>query len=582
VGIASIVILSFLLYVPSLQHGFVHWDDHDYIVENTHVQQGLTWESMRWALTTTSASNWHPLTWLSHELDWDLFGMHPAGYHAINIMLHAFNAALLFYLLQAATGRWRCSWLVAALWAVHPLAVESVSWVSERKNVLSMFLFLLTLLAYGRYVLRPSVRGYLGVACLFALALAAKPAAITLPAALLLIDYWPLNRIASWGPPQGAGEPAQITLTRAVAEKIPLLLLSVGSGVVTVVAQRLGGALQSFDQYPLRVRLENATLAYVSYLKLMIWPAKLAALYPHPGTSLLWTTVCFSLLFLGVVTWLVWRGRRSKPYLLVGWLWYLGTLIPMIGIVQVGVQSIADRYTYLPSIGLLVATVWLGFDLADQLRLSSGPRIAAVSLILLALAVATWRQQDSWADDYRLWSHALEVTDDNYVAESNFSAELVSRGQLNEALPHLQKAVRLNPRDGASHLDIGGIMLSQGQVGPAIRELTLASKLPADRKKKFAAYLNLAIAFVGSNEASMARENFHRARDTDSDSFEQLIVGYRSRTQQRPSADSYFWLAILEGQAGRRDEAHAAWLKALAIKPEYSSKLDFFEKVIGS
>ena len=506
VGIATIVILTFSLYIPSLRLGFIHWDDDDYVVQNAHVQHGLAWESVRWAFIATDASNWHPLTWLSHELDVELFGMRPSGHHAVSIFLHALNAALLFYLLQAATGFWTRSWLAAALWAVHPLAVESVSWVAERKNVLSMFFFLLTLLAYGRYVRRPSVRSYIGVTCLFALALAAKPAAITLPVALVLLDFWPFHRIAGWGLSGVSGEPAKIPLTRAVAEKVPLLLLSAASGVVTVVAQRLGGALQSFDVFPLKVRIANAIWAYVSYLKLMFWPAKLAVLYPHPGASLGWLEVSLALLFLAFITWQAWTHRRKKPYLLIGWLWYLVTLIPMIGLVQVGSQSMADRYTYLPSIGVFVATVWLGSDLADHLRLSFRPRIAAVSLIFCGLAVATWRQQGSWSDDYRLWSHALEVTSNNYLAESNLGAELVSRGQMNEALPHLQKVVRLNPRDGPAHMDIGAILLSQGQIGPAIAELTLASQLPAELKKKFSAYLDLAVAFVASNEAERARD----------------------------------------------------------------------------
>ena len=578
----ALILLSFLLYSPTLRHGFVHWDDDGYVVENAHVQEGLSWQSIRWALTTTEASNWHPLTWLSHELDCQLFGLRPQGHHATSIFLHALNAALLFYVLQSATGMGLRSWIVAALWSLHPLAVESVSWVAERKNVLSMLLFLLALLAYIRYVRCPSLGRYIAIAVLFAIALAAKPMVITLPLALMIADYWPLNRIAEWSAQTSWGELPKIPLTHALAEKAPLLLLSVCSAIVTVFAQRLGGALQSFDEYPLGVRLSNAAVAYVAYLKQLVWPLQLAALYPHRGASLSWSRVVLALTFVAVITWLTWKNRRSKPYLLAGWLWYLVTLIPVIGIVQVGMQARADRYTYLPVVGVIFGMVWLVSDVANQLRVGSVPRRAIAVVVFSALAIATWRQQDSWSDEYSLWTHALAVTGDNYIAERNLGAELISRGEPDEAFPRFQRAIRFNPRDGAAHIDIGAFLLSHGQLEGAIRELDLGSQLPADRKQKFSAYENLAVAFVEREDALQARNNFRLARDTDPASFQQLITGYQRRVQESPSADAYFWLAVLQAQAGQQSEAQTSWLKALSLRPQYSSMQSFFDILASS
>jgi tetratricopeptide (TPR) repeat protein len=578
----ALIVLSFLLYLPTLRHGFVHWDDDVYVVENAHVQEGLSWQSVRWALTATEASNWHPLTWLSHELDYQLFGLRPIGHHATSVFLHVLNTALLFYVLQSATAMTLRSWIVAALWALHPLAVESVSWVAERKNVLSMLLFLLGLLAYIRYVRRPSLGRYIVIAILFGLALAAKPMVITLPLVLIIADFWPLNRITDWSAQSSPEEPEKIPLARALAEKIPLFLLSAGSAIVTLFAQRLGGALESFDQYPLGVQLSNAAVAYVAYLKQLVWPVQFAALYPHPGASLSWVRVVLALAFLAAITWFPWKNRHSKPYLLAAWLWYLVTLIPMIGIVQVGLQARADRYTYLPIVGVIFGIVWLVSEVANELRIGSPLRWVIASVVFAALAIATWRQQDPWSDDYSLWTHTLAVTGDNYIAERNLGAELISRGEPDQALPHFQRAIRFNPRDGAAHIDIGATWLSHGQLDDAIRELELGSQLPADRKSKFSAYENLAVSFVKRGDARQARDNFRRARDTDPDSFQQLITAYQQRVQQSPSADSYFWLAVLQAQAGRRSEAQSSWLKALTLRPQYSSMQSFFDVLASS
>ncbi len=580
-GMTTLVVVSIVLYAPTFRHGFVHWDDDTYVRENVIVRNGLTWQGLRWAVTTTEASNWHPLTWLSHQLDCQLFGLNPMGHHAISVLLHSLNAALLFYLLQVATGKIVRSWLVAAVWTVHPLAVESVSWISERKNVLSMLLVLLALGAYGRYVHRPSFRRYTQVILLFVLALAAKPVAVMFPVMLLIADFWPFNRIGGWGQPGVSTENAAVPLSQAVREKLPLLVLSAASGIVTIAAQRAGGSLGSIDQYPVRVRVVNAIWAYVSYLGKLIWPANLAALYPIRGSSLSTVRLVLAMLLLLAITGTAWGLRRSKPYLITGWLWYLATLLPMIGIIQVGPQAMADRYTYLPVIGLLVALTWLGSDMADLFRLNPTPRWVAASTILCGLAALTCIQQDLWQDDFHLWSHTLAITTNNYIAERNLGAELIDRGKPDEALPHFERAILLNPRDGAAHLDIGATMLSRGQVDVAIHELTIAAQLPADRTQKFSAYENLAVAYVKLGNATQAREVFHRAAEIDPDSFRHLIGGYERRIQQAPSPNAYFWLAILQGQAGQRSEAQASWAKALALKPEYSSWQRFFDVMSG-
>ncbi len=356
--------MTLSLYSKVIGHPFVNYDDSAYVTENQQVRAGVSWHTIAWAFTATEQSNWHPLTWISHAIDCQLYGMSAGGHHFTSVLLHSLNAVLVFLVLAKGSGSPMRSALVAALLALHPLNVESVAWIAERKNVLSMFFFLLALGAYGWYVRRPDWKRYAAVAVLFAFALASKPMVITLPCVLLLLDYWPLGRVQGWVKPTTSFPVPQASLARLVAEKLPLLALSVASAVLTVVAQQ--SARVAIGHLPLQLRVENAFYSYAMYVMKVFWPVNLAVLYPHPLDKLTFAQVALSALLLIVASALVWRERFTRPYLVTGWLWFLGTLVPVIGIVQVGAQGMADRYAYLPAIGLFLMLVWTIADWADQ------------------------------------------------------------------------------------------------------------------------------------------------------------------------------------------------------------------------
>src|SRR5579863_3589798 len=380
-----LAVLTLAFYNPVVHNDFTNFDDNFYITDNAHVRAGLTWQTAKWAFTSFEAANWHPLTWLSHALDCQLFKLNPVGHHYVNVLLHAANAILLFLLLQSATGfTWR-SLTVAALFALHPVNVESVAWAAERKNILSMLFFLVALHAYGWYVRRESVKRYAVVAAVFVLGLMAKPEIITLPFVLLLWDYWPLRRMGGGVSAEGtSGEVTPRSFSFLCLEKMPLLLLSAGSAVITWLAQRSGNAFRGAS---LRVRVGNATVAYVRYMGKAIWPSRLAALYPHPGSQLPNWEIIVSAGVLLLLTALVLVGR-SRRYLPVGWFWFLGTLVPVIGLVQVGVQAMADRYAYISYIGLFICVVW-GLAEIAQARMIPATWLAAptVAVVLTMGAV---------------------------------------------------------------------------------------------------------------------------------------------------------------------------------------------------
>jgi len=409
------------LYFPVSGHAFLTFDDHDYVVANSHIHEGLAWSTVKWAFTSRAAANWHPLTWLSHALDYQLFALNPAGHHLDSVLIHALNAVLLFLLLAWITKRVRPSLLVAALFAWHPINVESVAWVAERKNVLSTLFFLSAIGAYGWYVRKPNWRRYLVVAVLFAAGLMAKPMVITLPFVLLLLDYWPLGRIA--GTPSSDVNVPQLTVSRLLLEKIPLLFFSAASAWITLKAQRSGMAVRSLHQFPLVIRIENAIVAYGLYLWKTLWPARLA-LYPHSAIALPAWQWILSALVLSSITALV-VAFRSKRYLPVGWFWFLGTLVPVIGLVQVGEASMADRYAYIPLIGIFVMIAWGVADLADTRKVRAVWRVIPALFVLAAMGFATNRQMSYWDSDYDLWAHALSVSEINPFAHDAMGSALL-------------------------------------------------------------------------------------------------------------------------------------------------------------
>jgi protein O-mannosyl-transferase len=446
-----LALVTAAVYWPVARHGFINFDDPDYVSGNPRVQVGLTWESVQWAFTTGFSSNWHPLTWLSHMLDCQLYGLTPGGHHLTNLLFHIANSLLLFGLFQRMTGAlWRSA-LVAALFALHPLHVESVAWVSERKDVLSTFFGLLCLWAYVKYAEAQTLRPrfwYFVALLLFALGLMSKPMLVTLPCLLLLLDYWPLRRPSL--PP-----------LRLLLEKVPFFALSALSCVVTFLVQQASGAVTPLAKSPFDLRLANAFIAYALYLGKTLWPSKLAVFYPYSRWSLdSWPVVAAALLLVAATVAVV-LLRKQKPYLLVGWLWFCGTLVPVIGLVQVGKQSWADRYTYLPHIGLFLLIVWGISEVVARWKWSRPIAIAAAGLALAACGLATVRQRTYWRNTKTLFEHALAVTSDNYVAYTVVGNALIDDGKLPEAIEQCQRALQISPDYPEAHNTLGNIYTRQ-------------------------------------------------------------------------------------------------------------------------
>jgi len=576
-----LVVATLALYNPVNRHPFVNYDDDRYVTENLHVHDGLTWDTIAWAFTATEQGNWHPLTWLSHALDWQLFHRNATGHHFTSLLIHAANAVLLFLFLAYATGRVGPSWLVAALFALHPINVESVAWVAERKNVLCTFFFFAALIAYSWYARKPDWRRYLAFAGLFALGLMSKPMVITLPVVLLLLDYWPLGRIR--GLPSGTPPIAQAPLSKLLVEKLPLLVLSAASAWITMQAQRAGGAMRSAAQFSLGVRLENALVAYATYLWKMIWPSHLAPLYPHPGASLpVWQLVISALVLLAVTV-AVFRFRPRR-YLLTGWLWFLGTLVPVIGLVQVGDQAMADRYAYIPLVGIFVMLAWGAADLADSRQIGLAARWIPAACILLALALATNRQLSYWSSNYDLWTHALAVTDRNFIAQDNLGGALLLLDKPDEAYSHFQAAAQINPSDPMSHSNLGAYLQEHGRLPEAMEQYDRTISLTSDAGLLAATYANLGTAYRKLGEDGKARENYDQAlRQNPNQSSAYLGLGqllekqnqlddairnYSKAVELNPTDTGFLLLGHALERVGRRAEALAAYQAALKLSPE--------------
>jgi protein O-mannosyl-transferase len=503
-------------YIPLFSNSFLDYDDPVYITRNIHLQSGLTVESFSWAWTTLEAGNWHPLTWISHALDVDLFGLQPAGHHGISLLLHGVNAVLIFLLLTLVSGERGRSLVVAGIFGLHPLAVESVSWAAERKNVLCTLFFLLAIAAYGWYARRPSVGRYLLVGLAFALGLCAKPMVITLPFVLLLLDFWPLRRVEGFSSPNPVFPVEQRKIKQLVVEKTPLLLLCVASAIITLIAQSSAGAVASTASVPLTERMTNAIWSYFAYIVQAFWPVHLAPFYPEVPAS--WWQIGLGLAFVVGVSVVAWWQRASRPYLIVGWLFYLGTLVPVIGIVKVGTQAMADRYAYIPMMGIYVALVWLAGDFAVGWNWRTWTRALIPAAILLVLGVLTWRQVRFWHDDITLWSYNLEVTKNNVVAEDNLGIALLQEGKTDEALSHFYTADKLDPDDPISATNVATDLLSKGQLHEAIAKYEAA--LP---RASFVPMLlpnihsNLGSAFLQVGDVEQAREHYRLALSLNPD-----------------------------------------------------------------
>ncbi len=494
--IVALVLVTLVTYSSVGDFDFVNFDDPQYVYNNSEVAAGLTREGIAWAFRTGHASNWHPLTWLSLMLDVEWFGVNPAAHHRINLLFHLVNTLLLFGILFRATHAAGRSALVAALFAVHPLHVESVAWIAERKDVLSAFFFLLVLWTYTTYARRPTINRYLLVLVLLALGLQSKPMLVTTPFVLLLLDAWPLQRI---GPKQWDRSLAQ----RLGAEKIPLLVLVLLSGVVTLLVQRQGGTMSALDTIPLEARLVNAVSSYVHYGFKLIWPVNLAVVYPYPGDLPPWKTGLSALSLLAVSAIAVAAFRRF-PYVAVGWFWYLGMLVPVIGVVQVGSQAMADRYTYLPSVGLLIMLSWGAHDLLGRWTASHLARLLPAFLLVATLAWASWHQNQYWKNSVTLWTRTLAVAPhprSEYakpalaLIHNGLADALVTQRRFQEAVPHFSRALELRPDAPVTHHALGSVLDELGRVDEAIahyqQALVQDGALAASRNNLAAAYAKL-------------------------------------------------------------------------------------------
>ncbi|MCK9419647.1 MAG: tetratricopeptide repeat protein [Nitrospirae bacterium] len=484
----GLIALTVVTYIHAGRLDFVNFDDGRYVYLNDHVKAGLTWNSIVWAFKAFVLGLWHPLTLLSYMLDVQLFGVNPHALHLVNVAIHTFNTLLLFLLLKSATGRPLRSAMVAALFAVHPLHVESVAWIAERKDVLSTFFWLLALNAWVRYARFPSTRQYIVVAMIFVLGLMSKPMVMTLPVTLLLMDFWPLCRV----------NPAGLSMTSLrtiLLEKVPLLFLSIASVLITLLSQDRSGAVGNLQVISISERIGNAVLAAGLYLMKMIWPVDLSVLYPHPALTpqgMPWAAVSASAILLMFITALVIWQWRPRPYLAIGWAWYLVTVLPVIGLVQVGLQGMADRYTYVPLIGPFFALVWLVADLLSQ----QIPRIwiAGVSVILLlGMSFVSFRQVGVWQNSFTLFEHALAITPDNAPALRNLGTAWQDAQRPDKAIPLLEESVRLLPLEAHTWMNLGISYMTVGRVEEAQASFEKAARM---RPNDGYILYNLALAFA--------------------------------------------------------------------------------------
>jgi len=545
-----LVAATLTFYNPIVRNQFVDFDDLSYILKNSHVLGGLTWAMVKWAFTTFREGNWHPLTWLSHALDCQIFHLNPIGHHYISLLLHTANAVLLFLLLWRATGLIWPGLTVAALFALHPVNVESVAWAAERKNVLSMLFFLLALYAYDRYGRSGRRYLYVLVAICFAFGLMAKPQIVTLPFVLLLWDYWPLQRMRTESATEALPSVSnQRSFRSLVWEKWPLFVLAAADSVVTVIAQRAGDSVRTLSEVSIPARLQSVMVSYVRYIGKALWPSPLVPLYPRPvGLLPGWQVLGAGLLLL-LLSALVWHWR-DRRYLLVGWCWFLGTLVPMVGIVTVGEQAIADRYGYLPFIGLFIAVVWAIAEAVPQSRIASVWVASSAAAVLILLGSLTYHQLGYWHDSETLWRYTLSVTEGNYTAHSNLALALAKQGRPDEAILHFRAGKALHKYPPVQVLGLCSYELHVGHTQEAIEDCHEALHDTNDRKLQAAAWSGLGEAYLQLHQYDQAAESEQNSLRLNPD--DQLaLVG----------------MAVLAMRQGQADAAVAQLAHAVKVEP---------------
>jgi protein O-mannosyl-transferase len=480
----AMTIAVVIVYWQVFNNGFIDFDDPLYVTGNTSIQSGLTWQSIKWAFTTNNAYNWHPLTWLSHTIDCSIFGLDPAGHHFTSLLLHIANTILLFFVLMLSTGNFWPAVFAASLFALHPLHVESVAWASERKDVLSTFFWLLTMLFYIRYARKPRLKAYLPVMFVFALGLMAKQMLVTLPIVLLLLDYWPLQRF-----PVNINKQKrrnnQLTVSsfgRCFAEKIPLLFLSLAASIIVYQIQDKVALVKSSSAIPFVYRLGNAIVTYAEYIIKMFYPPHLGVLYPHPGRNLsIWQVLVAGFALL-LISGLIIRFSRSRRWLLVGWFWYLGSLVPVIGLVQVGLQAMADRYTYIPLIGLFIIISWGAAEIITRWKQTQNAVVIVCLTILFALSFLTYTQAGYWHDSITLFEHTVKVTRNNDIMCYNLGQLYLEKDDIEQAIEYFHKAVDIKPDQPTIHKNLGILLMRQGKNNEAIEEFRQALKYSPNDK----------------------------------------------------------------------------------------------------
>jgi protein O-mannosyl-transferase len=548
---AALLLAIVAAYAQVRDFQFVNYDDQDYVTENLHVRAGLTASGAAWAFQSTEYANWLPLTWLSHMLDVEIYGLDPGRHHITSVLIHALTTLLLFGLLKRITGdRWPSAF-VAFLFALHPLHVESVSWIAERKDVLSGLFFVATLWAYVQWVERRTGNRYAALLILFACGLMAKPTAVTLPFVALLLDFWPLRRLSK----------------QTVIEKIPLFAMSAASAVITYIAQQRGGAVNTLAEIPFTLRLENAVAAYITYILEFFWPAKLTVFYPFPSAIPAWQWIA-ALLILAAITM---AALRSRP-ITVGWLWFLGTLVPVIGLVKIGLQSHADRYTYIPLIGLSIALAW---------GLEHRWAVIPIALWACALCGFTFLQAATWRDTTTLFTHALAVTDSNYVAHNNLGVALRHAGRRPEAFAHFEEALRLRPEYPEAQTNLAEALLNDGRTNEALPHIEAALRLHPRLPE---AHVNLGSIRNRQGRADLAEAEYRRALELKPSSAEAedglaVVLAETSRPEEAlqhaqaaialdpNDADSHYNLGRLYALTGRMDQAIDQFRETLRLEP---------------
>jgi tetratricopeptide (TPR) repeat protein len=502
-----LVIATLTVYWQMRNYTFINYDSRKYVTDNHYVKAGLTLKSMAWSFTAVHASNWHPLTWLSHMLDSQLYGMNPGRHHLTNLLFHILNTLLLFFVLKRMTGAlWQCGF-VAALFALHPLHVESVAWVAERKDVLSTFFWMLTLWSYVRYVECSNFYRYLLVFLFFSFGLMAKPMLVTLPFVLFLVDYWPLRRFQLGISGDRNNSQQKRFNFGLIREKIPLFFLSAASSIVTYIVQKSGGAVNSLDAIPFKSRIANAVLSYVGYIGKMVLPHNLAVFYPYPKSIPLWKVSGAGLLLV-IVSVVVFRMKRTKPYLVVGWLWYIGTLVPVIGLVQVGLQAMADRYTYVSLIGLFIIIAWGIPDIVSKWRYKRIGLAATIAITLSILIMTTRSQVRYWSSSTNLFEHALDVTVGNSVAHVNLGEALAEQGKTDEAVRHYFDALRIKPDLVIPHLNLGVALRGQSKLIEAMDHFSKALQIKPDCAE---AYYELGVTLEKQGHFDAAVRHYSKA-----------------------------------------------------------------------